>query len=77
MASSKLFGVYINGLFRVLKRSKIGCTIFVEYCGIHIFADDTQILTRSKVDGSSESLQEDLPYMSPGLVIKVVFKDSS
>ena len=48
-SSAILFAIYIEGIIHQLRRSKIGCTIFGEYVGVQIFADDIYLLcpTRS------------------------------
>ena len=48
VSSAVLFGVYINDLIVELRSSKLGCTIFGEYCGVFVFADDLFLLSASR-----------------------------
>ena len=47
-SSAIFFAIYIEGIIDELKRSKLGCTIFGEYLGVQIFADDIYLLSASR-----------------------------
>ena len=48
VSSAILFGVYINDLIEELRKSKVGCTLFGEYLGVFVFADDVILLSASR-----------------------------
>ena len=48
VCSAILFAIYIDDLIQNLRSSNIGCSIFGEYCGVFVFADDIVLLSASR-----------------------------
>ena len=48
VTSPILFSVYINGLFRKLRSSGLGCHLFGQFCGCFGYADDILLLSGSR-----------------------------
>ena len=47
VTSPILFSVYINGLFRKLRSSGLGCHLFGQFCGCLGYVDDLLVLSES------------------------------
>ena len=48
VSSAILFAIYIDGLIKLLRESGFGCSIYGEYCGVFIFADDVILLSATR-----------------------------
>ena len=48
MSSAVLFGIYIDELLEILKKSRIGCYIDGVFFGAVIFADDILLLSATR-----------------------------
>ena len=54
--SALFYCIYMNDLFKILRRNKIGCWVNGEYCGIYGYSDDNFLLAPS-LHGLQEMLQ--------------------
>ena len=49
MSSPILFGIYIDKLIKLLRKSGLGCTIGSFYFGVLVYADDIILLCPSRI----------------------------
>ena len=49
VSSPILFGIYVDKLIKMLRKSKLGCSIGRHYLGIMVYADDVILLSPSRM----------------------------